>query len=464
MRGLSKVIGALALLAVLASCQPLSGLGANGLDVSGWQHPNGATIDWAPVRASGRSFAFVKATEGLSYTNPYFGVDWAGLQANGMLRGAYHYGRPELDPARQADFFVSVIGGLTRGDLPPVLDLESSGNLGADALVGWVATFLSRVQALTGRRPLIYTYPNFWKNATGDSRAFAGQLLWIADYNGGSAPTLPLPGGWRDWAFWQHTSSGSLPGIVGSVDLDVFCCDDASLILLSDQAPVWLLRNSLSPGVADLRLAYGDRGDVPLSCDWAGTGIDTPGVFRNGRWYIRLSNTTGRGDVSVGFGDPGDIPVCGDWDGNGTDTPGVYRRGVFYLRNSLTTGVAHVAVPFGNPGDVPVAGRWKPGGPATIGVYRPGNITFYLRNHNTVGVPDEIEPFGNLGDQPLAGDWNGDGVDTVGVFRPPSATFYLRTSHTPQSGTITMPYGTRGDAPLVGDWTGQGHDAIGVVR
>ncbi|TML85456.1 MAG: hypothetical protein E6G06_22000 [Actinobacteria bacterium] len=117
MRGLSKVIGALALLAVLASCQPLSGLGANGLDVSGWQHPNGATIDWAPVRASGRSFAFVKATEGLSYTNPYFGVDWAGLQANGMLRGAYHYGRPELDPARQADFFVSVIGG--RGTSAP---------------------------------------------------------------------------------------------------------------------------------------------------------------------------------------------------------------------------------------------------------------------------------------------------------------------------------------------------------
>ena len=114
MRGLSKVIGALALLAVLASCQPLSGLGANGLDVSGWQHPNGATIDWAPVRASGRSFAFVKATEGLSYTNPYFGVDWAGLQANGMLRGAYHYGRPELDPAIAKDSAVQrAIRGFT---------------------------------------------------------------------------------------------------------------------------------------------------------------------------------------------------------------------------------------------------------------------------------------------------------------------------------------------------------------
>jgi len=464
MRGLSKVIGALALLAVLASCQPLSGLGVSGLDVAVWQHPNGATIDWGAVRASGRSFAFVKATEGLSYTNPYFGSDWAGVQASGMVRGAYHYGRPELDPTSQADFFVSVMGLLARGDLPPVLDLESSGNLDATGLLGWVGAFLSRVQALTGRRPLIYTYPNFWKNATGDSRAFAGQLLWIADYNGGSGPTLPLPGGWRDWAFWQRTSSGSLPGIVGDVDLDVFCCDDASLILLSDQTPVWMLRNTLSPGFADLRLTYGERGDVPLSCDWRGTGIDTPGVFRNGTWYIRLSNTSGSGDISVGFGDPGDIPVCGDWNGNGTETPGVYRRGVFYLRSSLTTGVADLVVPFGDPGDVPIGGRWKPGGPATVGVYRPTSSTFYLRNQNTVGVADETEPFGNPGDQPLAGDWNGDGIDTVGVFRPPNATFYLRTDHTPASGAITVPYGTRGDVPIVGDWARQGHDAIGVVR
>ena len=247
MRGLSKVIGALALLVVLIFGQSASALAVSGLDVASWQHPNGATIDWAAVRAAGQSFAYIKATEGTSYTNPYFGADWAGAQANGMVRGAYHYARPELDPTGQADFFAAVMGGLARGDLPPVLDLESSGNLSADALLGWVGTFLSRVQALTGRRPLIYTYPNFWKFATCDSRAFAGQLLWIADYNGGSEPTLPLPGGWRDWTFWQHTSSGSLPGIVGAVDLDVFCCDPASLTALGDQAPVWLLRNTLTP-------------------------------------------------------------------------------------------------------------------------------------------------------------------------------------------------------------------------
>src|SRR5947209_3761675 len=49
--------------------------GSRGVDVSGWQHPGGAAVDWNRVAASGVRFAVVKATEltatGL-YTNPWF--------------------------------------------------------------------------------------------------------------------------------------------------------------------------------------------------------------------------------------------------------------------------------------------------------------------------------------------------------------------------------------------------------
>ena len=46
-----------------------------GVDVASYQHPGGAAIDWGQVRSAGHRFAYVKASEGTSYTNPYFAQD-----------------------------------------------------------------------------------------------------------------------------------------------------------------------------------------------------------------------------------------------------------------------------------------------------------------------------------------------------------------------------------------------------
>jgi hypothetical protein len=229
--------------------------------------------------------------------------------------------------------------------------------------------------------------------------------------------------------------------------------------------PMSFLRNSLTPGFANISFGYGSGGDVTLSCAWAGNGVDTPAVFRGGMWYIRMSNTSGVANVAMGFGDPGDVPVCGDWDGNGTGTPGIYRNGVFYLRNSLTTGVPDVVVRFGNPGDIPLALRWTRGGAAMVGLFRPNNATFYLRSNNGPGVPAVTTvALGDAGDRPLVGDWNGAGVNTIGVFRPPNATFYLANANHAGAGITAVAYGMPSDTPVVGDWTGLGHDTIGIVR
>ncbi|MCW2692417.1 MAG: hypothetical protein JWM67_1021, partial [Mycobacterium sp.] len=64
-----------------------------GPDVASYQHPNGAPINWGQVAGSGQKFAFVKASEGTGYTNPYYSGDVAGMAANGIYHGAYHYGR-----------------------------------------------------------------------------------------------------------------------------------------------------------------------------------------------------------------------------------------------------------------------------------------------------------------------------------------------------------------------------------
>jgi hypothetical protein len=90
-----------------ASTQP------TGPDVSGWQHPGGARINWARVREAGHSFAIIKATEGTAYANPYFATDAAGARGAHLVVGAYSFVHPSLplsSATDQARFFVSKIG------------------------------------------------------------------------------------------------------------------------------------------------------------------------------------------------------------------------------------------------------------------------------------------------------------------------------------------------------------------
>src|ERR1700709_2017890 len=78
--------------AVSAAAQ-LSGI--RGPDVASHQHPGGYVINWSRTEAAGAKFAFVKATEGRTYTNPYFASDFASVVSVGMVRGAYHFARPK---------------------------------------------------------------------------------------------------------------------------------------------------------------------------------------------------------------------------------------------------------------------------------------------------------------------------------------------------------------------------------
>jgi GH25 family lysozyme M1 (1,4-beta-N-acetylmuramidase) len=210
------------LIAVVTASLALAGTafaGVSGPDVSGWQHPSGAAISWSTVKASGQDFTFIKATEGGTFTNAYFARDWADSSAAGLYRGAYHYARPGSSSAiTQARYFASVIGDQHAPmTLPPTLDLEESGGLSPSALISWTRTFLTTLESLTGRRPIIYTYPYFWRTAMAGSTAFTSYPLWIASYSTSSPPTL----GWPSWTFWQYSSTSSVRGIPGSGSIDM---------------------------------------------------------------------------------------------------------------------------------------------------------------------------------------------------------------------------------------------------
>lgn len=220
---LAALLAAVAVVAVPARQAAATHL-PEGPDVASYQHPGGAPIDWQRVRASGAQFAFVKATEGTTYTNPYFAADWADSAAAGLVHGAYHYARPYADLATaqtQAQHFADVIGRQDLpGTLPPALDLEETGGLSPSALQQWTSIFLSTLQSLIGRTPMIYTYPSFWANRMGNSATFTSYPLWIANYGVGAPNTLT----WPTWTFWQYTSSGTADGIAtrGGTDLNRF--------------------------------------------------------------------------------------------------------------------------------------------------------------------------------------------------------------------------------------------------
>src|SRR4051812_13652949 len=162
-----------------------------GPDVASYQHPQGRSISWSSVYGAGERFVFVKATEGTSYRNPYFSGDWAGSHAAGLMHGAYHFARPSAragSAAAQARRVVATAGNArSKGDLPPTLDLEVSGGLGPAKLIAWTKQWVTTVQRLTGRKPMIYSYPYFWSHNMRGTTLFRDRPLWAASY--GSRPT-----------------------------------------------------------------------------------------------------------------------------------------------------------------------------------------------------------------------------------------------------------------------------------
>jgi GH25 family lysozyme M1 (1,4-beta-N-acetylmuramidase) len=233
----AAVIGTV--LALPAGRAVAGSFGPEGPDVASYQHPSGAAIDWNRVHDAGDQFTFIKATEGTTYTNPYFASDWQGSAAAGLIHGAYHYARPYADVTTaqaQAQAFAGTIGDQNvPGTLPPTLDLEENGGLSTGALQNWTTTFLTTLQNLTGRTPMIYTYPYFWQHSMGNSAAFTGYPLWIANYDV-SAPTSLT---WPSWTFWQYTSSGTVDGVPGggATDVDQFHGDPQQLADLALGAP-----------------------------------------------------------------------------------------------------------------------------------------------------------------------------------------------------------------------------------
>ena len=186
-----------------------------GMDVSSYQ----GNVAWSTAWNNGARFAYVKATEGTTYTNPYFAQQYNGSYNVGMIRGAYHFAHPNSSSGTtQADYFVNNGGGWS-GDgktLPPALDIEYNPSgatcygLTQSSMISWIRAFSNEVHLRTNKYPMIYSTLDWWTTCTGNTSAFAAtNPFWIAKYS--STPPTP-PAGTATWTMWQYASSGTFPG------------------------------------------------------------------------------------------------------------------------------------------------------------------------------------------------------------------------------------------------------------
>ncbi|NIH86456.1 lysozyme [Amycolatopsis granulosa] len=189
--------------------------GALGHDVSGHQ----GEVNWPGAWGAGGRFVYVKATEGTGFINKQFAQQYNGSYQAGMVRGAYHFARPDVSGGRaQAEYFLAHGGGWSADGrtLPGALDAEYNPygdacyGLDPARMVAWLREFSDTYHARTGRFPVIYTSTNWWNRCTGNNAEFAqSNPLWIARYQ----PTIgPLPAGWTRQFIWQFADSGALPG------------------------------------------------------------------------------------------------------------------------------------------------------------------------------------------------------------------------------------------------------------
>ena len=275
---------------------------ARGIDVSTYQ----GTVNWVSVRAAGITFAWARATIGTG-TDATFTNNSVNAKAAGVLIGAYHYARPDLDlgtagAVTEANHFWSVARSFISGSntyLMPVLDIEQApgASYTKTTLSQWVNTWCSNVVSSAAAqgvtvKPFVYnyiSYANSWLNSS-----VTIWPLWMANNYSGQNTETGGPsslGPWSNWVFWQY-GTDPVSGVSSDVDVDVF---NGTLAQMSPYV-VGGLTNRVSVSVVANAAEPSTAGQFKITRSPAMPGAITvnytvSGTASNGVDFVSLSGT-----------------------------------------------------------------------------------------------------------------------------------------------------------------------------
>lgn len=241
-----------------------------GIDVSHHQNDAGP-LNFAQVRASGREFVVIKATEGTGYVDPALATNRRNSHAAGLIVGFYHFARLG-SPAAEAAWFARTVGPLQPGEFI-VLDYEP--NPVPPGSAAWSKAWLDAARAALGVAPLIYmnSYTMGADNWSGVARDYG---LWLAKYDHSTAASPTQ--WWPTEAMKQDNDKSLVVGVIGGVDDDVFYGTTAQLLAygkggvqptpISTEDEVGVLRTP--DGTIWLATSYSveSTGDGTLSSAW----------------------------------------------------------------------------------------------------------------------------------------------------------------------------------------------------
>ncbi len=204
----------------------------SGADVSSYQ----GNIDWNTFK-NNVNFCIIKATEGTGYIDPWFGNNRQKARDCGILRGYYHFARPDLGntPEAEAQFFVDIINGQSLQEGESIyLDFEVQYH---GDNVAWAKAWMDLVESKLGVKPVFYSFQSMLTSHDWKSVVDNGNGLWVATASGDPNNTNFQTGAWPI-AMMNQWGSQVIPGISGQTDSNVFFGDAKAFGKYGYQKPV----------------------------------------------------------------------------------------------------------------------------------------------------------------------------------------------------------------------------------
>ena len=192
-----------------------------GIDVSFWQ----GNIDWQQVKQAGVEFAMIRAgwrgsEQGLLSVDDYAQANYAGATNAGLQVGVYFFSQAiSVEEAEEEARYLLDIIKNWNVEMPVVFDWEyvsadsRTGNIDARTLTDCTKAFCEVIKD-AGYTPMVY----FSANQSFDGiylEELTDYQFWLAQYN----TVLNYP---YKIEMWQYTDAGSVPGISGNVDINLY--------------------------------------------------------------------------------------------------------------------------------------------------------------------------------------------------------------------------------------------------